>query len=100
MLFGEKLKKLREDKKLSQIQLAYNLGVSKSTVSCYENGSRYPSYEVLVKIAHTFHVTTDYLLDHDSIRTLDVSDLLDEDIEILKNMADMLRRKNEQIKEK
>ena len=75
MNFGEKLKMLRTGQKLSQRELAERLGVAKSVISYYESGDRYPSYDVLVKMAHLFHVTTDYLLDIDKVRTVDVSNL-------------------------
>lgn len=79
---------------MTQTQLGNNLGVAKSVISYYENGDRYPSYDVLVKIAHTFHVTTDYLLDMEKSRTLDVSDLTDADIAVLETVANALRDKN------
>jgi transcriptional regulator with XRE-family HTH domain len=92
--FGEKLKALRKSKNLTQTQLGNYLGVAKSVISYYENGDRYPSYDVLVKIAHTFHVTTDYLLDFEQKRTLDVSDLTDDDVMVLETVANALRNKN------
>ncbi|MCI6914203.1 MAG: helix-turn-helix domain-containing protein [Lachnospiraceae bacterium] len=92
MTFGEKLKKLRKGLKLTQQQLAERVGVAKSVVSYYESGERYPSYDVLVKLAHIFHVTTDYLLDIEKSRILDVSDLSDEDIMVLQTVADALRK--------
>lgn len=93
MNFGDKLKQLRKSQKLTQQQLAERLGVAKSVVSYYESGDRFPSYDVLVKIAHTFHVTTDYLLDMERKRILDVSDLSEEDIAVLITVANALRKK-------
>lgn len=93
MNFGTKLKQLRTTQKLTQQQLATRLGVAKSVVSYYESGDRYPSYDVLIKIARTFHVTTDYLLDVERTRILDVSDLPEEDIAVLQTVADALRKK-------
>ena len=49
---------------------------------------------VLVKCATVFHVTTDYLLGLDKAETIDVSDLDSGDIEILRIMAERLRRKD------
>ena len=60
MTFAEKLKSLRKSQKLTQQELADRLGVAKSVVSYYESGDRFPSYDVLIKIAHRFHVTTVY----------------------------------------
>lgn len=93
MNFGDKLKKLRTGQKLTQQQLAERLGVAKSVVSYYESGDRYPSYDVLVKIARIFHVTTDYLLDIEKKRILDVSDLSEDEISIVSIVAEALRNK-------
>lgn len=92
MNFGDKLKMLRTGQKLTQQQLATRLGVAKSVVSYYESGDRFPSYDVLVKLAHTFHTTTDYLLDIKRERVIDVSDLSEEDIAVVTTVADALRR--------
>jgi transcriptional regulator with XRE-family HTH domain len=92
--FGEKLKNLRKGLNLTQQQLAERVGVAKSVISYYESGDRYPSYDVLCKLARTFHVTTDYLLDVEKKRILDVSDLLEDDIAVLQTVADALRNKN------
>ena len=79
---------------MTQQQLAARLGVAKSVVSYYESGDRFPSYDVLVKISKTFHVTTDYLLDIEQRRVVDVSDLQEEDIAVVVNVAEALKRKN------
>ncbi len=94
MNFGEKLKDLMKGQHLSQKQLADRLGVSKSIVSYYESGDRYPSYDVLVKIAHVFHVTTDFLLDVDRKKVIDVSNLTDSQISILTSIAEEFTNSN------
>jgi transcriptional regulator with XRE-family HTH domain len=91
--FGDKLRTLRKGLKLTQQQLAERVGVAKSVVSYYESGDRYPSYDVLIKLARIFHVTTDYLLDVEKKRILDVSDLSEDDINVLLTVADALRNK-------
>ena len=60
--FNQKLKELREEKKLLQKQLASELGVSQVTIARWETGSREPSFDDLIKIAKYFGVTTDYIL--------------------------------------
>ncbi len=94
MIFAEKLKALRKSQKLTQQELANRLGVAKSVVSYYESGNRYPSYDVLIKIAHIFHVTTDYLLDVDKVKTLDVSGLTNKQIGVISEMIDLLKEQN------
>lgn len=56
------LKTLRVKANLSQADLAKVLGVSRSAVSSYENGTRRPNHEVLVKLAVFYNVSTDFLL--------------------------------------
>lgn len=90
MEFNSKVKILRVANNLTQKQLAERIGVAKSVVSYYEQGERFPSYDVLIKIARTFHVTTDYLLGVEHARMLDVSDLNDEQITVLQKLIDVM----------
>lgn len=85
---------LRTGQNLTQQQLATRLGVAKSVVSYYESGDRFPSYDVLIKIAHIFNVSTDYLLDIERDRKVDVSDLSEDDIAVVTTVIDALKRKN------
>ena len=91
--FGGKLKELRRGQKLTQQQLAERIGVAKSVVSYYESGDRYPSYDVLVRIAHIFHTSTDYLLDISKENVIDVSGLSQEDVAVVRSVVEALRRK-------
>lgn len=94
-MFSENLKSLRIAKKMSQKDLAEQLNVAKSVVSFYENGARYPSYQVLVKIAAIFNVTTDYLLDVERERMLNVSGLSENDIAVVATVIEALKNKNQ-----
>lgn len=90
---GEKLKSLRIEKNLTQKQVADRIGLAISAVSSYESGTRYPSYDVLVKLARIFHVSTDYLLGITNTRNIDVTGLRDNEIELVSQLVDMLRNK-------
>lgn len=92
--FGNTLKQLRTQAGLTQNQLADKLRVSKSVVSYYELQERYPSPEVLLKLASIFNVTTDYLLGLDPTRTLNLEGLTDDDVTVVKQLVDHLRQKN------
>lgn len=59
--FGDRLKELRTERGLGQIQLAKELGVGKSVISLWETGKSEPTLGNLVKIALFFRVSTDYL---------------------------------------
>lgn len=61
MDFKDRLKELRQQRGLSQSELAKSIGVSKSTISMLEVGSRLPSYELLEALGDYFNVTLDYL---------------------------------------
>lgn len=79
-MFGETIKTLRLSYNLSQVQLACELNVSKQTISNWENNNILPSIEMLIKIARFFSVSTDYLLELDNRRYIEVSDLTDEQL--------------------
>ena len=60
---GGRISKLRAERGWSQSELARRTGLSsRSVISYYELGERFPSYETLVRMADVFGVTTDYLL--------------------------------------
>lgn len=60
--FSERLKQLRTDAGLSQMDFAKLIKLSKSSVNMYERGEREPSLETLERIADYFNVDMDYLL--------------------------------------
>lgn len=66
--FAMRLKKLREQKKLNQTELANLLEVSNGSISKWERGDRQPDYETLERIADIFNVTIDYLLGRSDVK--------------------------------
>ncbi|MEK4565221.1 helix-turn-helix transcriptional regulator [Alkalihalobacillus sp. FSL R5-0424] len=62
---GNKIKTLRKNKKMTQPDLADKIGVSYTTVSQYETGSRKPSFKALNRIAEALDVSPSYLLQED-----------------------------------
>lgn len=91
--FGAKLKDLRKQAGMTQQELASKLGVTKSVVSYYELSERIPSPDVLKDIATIFHVSADYLLGIERTKTIDVSDLSDDEIKLLLVTIETLRNK-------
>ena len=65
--FASRLRQLRLDKNLRQEQVAKLIGVNKSAISTYENNTRQPSFDILVRLATLYRVSTDYLLDMTNI---------------------------------
>ena len=92
--FGSRLKELRTQAGMTQLQLAQRMGITKSVVSFYELQERTPSPDVLVKLAGIFRVSTDYLLGLDKRDTIDVSGLDKKDVAIMRALAESLRKKS------
>ena len=92
--FSSNLKKLRTQMGLSQKILAERLGVTKSMISYYESQERSPSPDVLIRCSRIFHVSADYLLGLDPKETIDISDLDEEDIAILRVLAERMRKRS------
>lgn len=62
MTLGERLRLLRESKKLNQIDLAQALGIPNQSVSNYERDYRKPPFDLLQKFADFYGISMDYLL--------------------------------------
>ena len=73
MLMGDKLQKLRKERGWSQKHLAEIIGTSGPIVGRYERSEMTPSVEVAKKLADSFKVTLDYLVD-DSDSIADIKD--------------------------
>lgn len=63
MSFGEQVKHFREMRGLTQEQLAYEIGVAKTTITGYEKGNRQPDVEKIKRLASALHVSGDELLE-------------------------------------
>ena len=61
-MFAERLKELRKEKKITQVQLAEMLDVSKGTIAMWEIGKREPNYETLNCLSDIFDKRIDYIL--------------------------------------
>ncbi len=88
MNFGENLKFIREEKKLTQNELANLLNVSKANISRYELGIRQPSIDTIFLVAKFFNVSIDWLLGRSSIKNFssvnnNPRDFNTEDLDIL-----------------
>ena len=71
MKLGENIRALRLRKRLTQEQVAQQLGVTYQAVSKWENGTNTPDIALLPEIAAFFGVTIDALFHQDAISALD-----------------------------
>lgn len=69
---GNRIKLLREEKKIRQDELAKVLSISPSAVGMYERDEREPNDEITLKLAEYFGVSTDYLLGKSDNRNSDI----------------------------
>ena len=91
MMLNERIRALRITKGINQIQLANKLGVTKQSISNWENDNILPSVDMLVKLAAFFSVSTDFLLGLDNRRTLSVENLSDTQIAHLQLLIEDLQ---------
>ncbi|MBQ8627032.1 MAG: helix-turn-helix transcriptional regulator [Agathobacter sp.] len=94
VLLGRKIKELRNKYRFTQTELANQVGVTKSTIAAYENDSRLPSYDVLIKLADVFKVSIDSLLLNRSEVILDAEGLTLEQLQILESLIMNFRKSN------
>ncbi|MGG3800639.1 helix-turn-helix domain-containing protein [Metabacillus fastidiosus] len=61
-MFGERLRELRKERKLTMKELGQKFSLAESTISGYENEKRKPDLEMINSFADFFEVSSDYLL--------------------------------------
>lgn len=111
MKIGDKIKELREGKNISQKELSELVGVSDAMISMYEKNKKGPSVEVVTKLADALNVSTDYLLDVETIAeneipeniravARDLMDLPEENRKLAIDMIKMMTKKGKEAKGK
>lgn len=95
-MFGEVIYNLRKSRNFSQVEIAKQLGVTKQTVSNWENNNILPSVEMLVKVSKLFSVSTDYLLELEDRNFLEISGLTLEELSHIQVIINDIR-KNKQF---
>ena len=101
-----RLKQLRQEKELTQTELANKLNISQGSVAMYESGKRIPENNVLILLSKFFDVSTDYLLGLTDIRKYSedilafnsTEGLTEDDLRIVHQMIQNLRDKNQSKK--
>ena len=92
--FGEILKKLRKGRGMTQSELGAKTGLSKAVISKYETGLGYPSFDVLIRIAQHFGVSTDYMLGVAGTKSMDITGLTESQADTLHRLVAELRTTN------
>ena len=92
-MLNEQIKLLRMQRGINQVELAKSLGVTKQSISNWENDNIMPSVEMVIKIARFFNVSTDFLLGLPSEKTLKTDGLSELQIAHLQTIINDLRKK-------
>lgn len=90
-MLGQRIRELRIAKNMNQVKLAELVGVTKQSVSNWENDNIQPSVDIIIKLVSIFDVSADYLLELDNSRSIDVSDLSPEKIAHIQLIIDDMR---------
>lgn len=93
-MVAERIKCLREQKGLTQAELAKQLGITRSSVNAWEMGISVPSTQYVVELASLFKVSTDYILGVDTSVSISVAGLSEKDIQIVHSLINHLKEKN------
>lgn len=93
-MIADRIKHLREEKNMTQTELAKQLGITRSSVNAWEMGISVPSTQYVVELANIFKVSTDYLLGVDTSASISVSGLTENDIQLVHGIISHLKNKN------
>ena len=92
-MLGEQIKSLRMSKGLNQVEMAKIFGITKQSVSNWENENIMPSVDMLIKIAKFFSVSTDYLLGLSEEHALNTEGLSELQIAHIQTLIDDILQK-------
>lgn len=94
-MIANQIRYLREQRGLTQADLARHLGITRSSVNAWEMGVSLPSVQYVIELAKLFKVSTDYILGVDSSWSISLSGLNDTDVQMVCNIVNLLRQKHE-----
>lgn len=84
---GSRIRFLREERRLSQLEMANELNISNVQLSRYESGARKPDPDMLVRIADFLNVSADYLLGRTAvIHEVASTYISEEDVRLLESL--------------
>lgn len=77
---------------MSQAELARRLGISRSSVNAWELGFATPQLKHVIEMAKIFNTTVDNMLNLTSEVSIDLSELNDEERQVVYNLVDCLKK--------
>lgn len=111
MTHYKRIRDIREDSDMTQVQVADLLFVNRRTYSCYETGTHMIPLEILSKLADLFNTSVDYLMDRTDVKspypkpntsgdishTIDVTGLTVNQILNIQNIIDDLKAMHQKV---
>ena len=92
-MIADRIKLLREQKGMTQAELARKLGVTRSGVHAWEMGVTVPSTQYVVELSLLFGVSADVLLDLKPTKTVSVDGLTDREIASILSVIDCYKKR-------
>lgn len=89
-MISDRLKTLRENNKLTQSDIATQLGISRSAVNAWELDISVPSTNYIIALSKLYKVSTDYILCIDTKERIDISNLSNRKKEVVYSMLQVL----------
>ena len=90
---AEKIKLLREQRHLTQAELARIMKLTRSSINSWEMGLSVPSTAMIVELAKEFCVSTDYLLGLEENASINVSGLSEKEVAVLCDLVSCFKNK-------
>ena len=91
-MIANKIKMLRERHNLTQSDLAKKLGLTRSGVNAWEMGISVPSTQYIVELAALFGVSTDYLLDIEKEKSININGLSEKEVGMIIELVEYFKQ--------
>ena len=90
---ADRIRYLREKNDMTQTDLANKLGISRSAVNSWEMSLSSPSITNVIEMSRIFNVTTDYILSITNKLMIDISELGNEERQVVIKLVECLKDK-------
>ena len=96
MIYGlsDRIRELRTQRNLTQLQVAERLGITKNAVNSWEKSASSPTLKNVAELAGIFGVSTDYLLGVNQRLTVDITDFDDLQREAMQSLKASIDKMN------
>ena len=91
-MIANKIKMLRERHNLTHSDLAKKLGLTRSGVNAWEMGISVPSTQYIVELAALFGVSTDYLLDIEKEKSININGLSEKEVGMIIELVEYFKQ--------